>query len=32
MKKITIDAPFPLPTAFWEFKAAKDYIGQGILE
>lgn len=23
---------FPLPTTFWEFKAAKDYVGQGILE
>ena len=23
---------FPLPTNLWEFKAAKDYIGQGILE
>lgn len=29
---ITIDAPFPLPTTSWEFKAVKDYIGQGILE
>lgn len=23
---------FPLPTTPWEFKAAKDYIGQGLLE
>lgn len=29
---ITIDAPIPLPTAPWEFKAVKDYVGQGILE